>query len=637
MVRVGFILVSALVAGAAAEESEGSGSGAANASDLETSGMLPMLPMLDEDEELSSGEEEGSGDPHADCWDTALGHPDNRLSDTTLYSHCPEANPATWQEQDLGLDMHCGNDSATFFFDLSLYESVDWLKDVTVTVTREYGILKDLVKEVTDFSTKEVQLDSLCPGTDYFICLNFNPSLSERRNVFCQECSTAARAPAANPTDLMVMGIRELQLEWSPVEPECSGTQYDVLVDGEVEETLSGTQKWIIKDPGTYQIAVRAQNDEGPSTAELNTVTHVLQDLMPPSDVLVEYKVEDSQLIATISWKNSMTFSASDITLKGYYLNLDNQELGETTTLKPIDVDFEAHDMTIHNIEETSIEVNFTDTMDWNIEFSLQTFYSGDVSNRTETLAVFSKQMELKPPSHWISGYEYPEGGTTALKAFVKLSPETEFEFSGLETVVTIWAANGTILNTTRLGEATEFEQTLDADYGADALYSLSVTAGGKQGLQSEKQKLRNNVAFGYYYNFYILPYLVALVVVLILILLAIIYCICNGSCCRPLESPKKEKKGRKSPETKILLAPGDVNDNGCQGGGTADVKVPLLDSQTPTAFQRQKSATPDIEKVTTPLAMKKKFLFSKSRDSIINMTEPGWMWRHKNISSDMF
>ena len=100
----------------------------------------------------------------------------------------PGANPgsATWQEQDLNRDMHCGNDSATFFFDLSLYESVDWLKDVTVTVTREYGILKDLVKEVTDFSTKEVQLDSLCPGTDYFICLNFNPSLSERRNVFCQ-------------------------------------------------------------------------------------------------------------------------------------------------------------------------------------------------------------------------------------------------------------------------------------------------------------------------------------------------------------------------------------------------------------------------------------------------------------------
>ena len=111
------VLVSALVAVAAAEEVEGSSSGAANASEQETSGMLPMLPMLDEDEEVSPVEEEGSGDPHADCWDTELGHPAVRPSDTDIYSHCPEANPATWQERDLGLDINCGNSSATFFFD----------------------------------------------------------------------------------------------------------------------------------------------------------------------------------------------------------------------------------------------------------------------------------------------------------------------------------------------------------------------------------------------------------------------------------------------------------------------------------------------------------------------------------------
>ena len=45
---------------------------------------------------------------------------------------------------------------------------------MTVTMTWEYGILKDLVKEVTDFSTKEVQLDRLCQGTGHqgsFGCL----------------------------------------------------------------------------------------------------------------------------------------------------------------------------------------------------------------------------------------------------------------------------------------------------------------------------------------------------------------------------------------------------------------------------------------------------------------------------------
>ena len=130
--------------GAAADELEESGSGGANTSDLETSGILPMLPMLGEDKELSSGEEEGSGDQ--------VGSP-QQPSNTTLYSHFPDANPATGQEQDLNRDMHCGNDSDTFFCDLSLYESVDWFKDVTGTMTWEYGILKNLRKKVTDFST----------------------------------------------------------------------------------------------------------------------------------------------------------------------------------------------------------------------------------------------------------------------------------------------------------------------------------------------------------------------------------------------------------------------------------------------------------------------------------------------------
>lgn len=94
---------------AAAEELEGSCSGAANNSDLQTSGILPMLPMLDEDKELSSGKEEGSGDQ--------VGSP-QPPSNTTPYSLFPGANPgsATWQEQDLNRDMHCENDSATFFF-----------------------------------------------------------------------------------------------------------------------------------------------------------------------------------------------------------------------------------------------------------------------------------------------------------------------------------------------------------------------------------------------------------------------------------------------------------------------------------------------------------------------------------------
>jgi len=183
------------------------------------------------------------------------------------------------------------------------------------------------------------------------------------------------------------MGIRVLQVEWAAVEPECRGTRYEVLVDGRVEETLAGTQKWIIKEPGSYRVGVRARNAAGASTAELATITHVLLDLRRPAGVGVKYKVQDGQLVATIRWNNSMVFSPSDITLKGYYLNLDQ----EPTTKKTFDVDFEDHYAIIHNIDETSIDVNFNDTMGWNTEFSLQTFYSGDVSNRTRNRMLFRK------------------------------------------------------------------------------------------------------------------------------------------------------------------------------------------------------------------------------------------------------
>ena len=70
------------------------------------------------------------------------------------------------------------------------------------------------------------------------------------------------------------MGIRVLQVEWAAVESECRGTRYEVLVDGRVEETLAGTQKWIIKEPGSYRVAVRARNAAGASTAELVRQAH---------------------------------------------------------------------------------------------------------------------------------------------------------------------------------------------------------------------------------------------------------------------------------------------------------------------------------------------------------------------------
>ena len=197
--------------------------------------------------------------------------------------------------------------------------------------------------------------------------------------------------PPSNPGGLTVMGIRELQVEWEAAVPECPATSYELLVDGLVEEITTATAKWIIKEPGVYRVAVRARNGEGASKAELATVTHVLQDLVPPRGVRVGYRVGNGQLVAVIRWKNSMVFSPSDYTLKGYYLNLHNQELDKTTTTQT-DADFEDHYEIIPNIEETSIDVNFTARMGWETEFSLQTFYSGDTSSRTRSRLLFSRK-----------------------------------------------------------------------------------------------------------------------------------------------------------------------------------------------------------------------------------------------------
>lgn len=158
---------------------------------------------------------------------------------------------------------------------------------------------------------------------------------------------------------------------------------------------------------------------------------------------------------------------------------------------------------------------------------------------------------------------------------------------------------------------------------------------GGSSSSESLKVNLLNNISFGYLEGMYILPYVIAVVVLLILILIAILYCICRGTCCRPLDEPNEKKpknpKSPKTPEQTPLIT--DNTDNGF------DKKIPLSPNQgfdpiIPLKDGNGKQAgTPLTPK---PMSEKRRFLFSKSRDSVINMTEPGWMW-NKNITSDMF
>ena len=99
----------------------------------------------------------------------------------------------------------------------------------------------------------------------------------------------------------------------------------------------------------------------------------------------------------------------------------------------------EAHDKTL-SINDQSFEVAFTDTMDWTIEYSLQTFYGQDPSegidssDATDRAAVFSDQIVLSPPDACITKY-HAENDSTSVFAQVKLWPTTDFVFNGQQGV----------------------------------------------------------------------------------------------------------------------------------------------------------------------------------------------------------
>ena len=379
------------------------------------------------------------------------------------------------------------------------------------------------------------------------------------------------------------------------------------------------------RDPGTYSVAIRASNSAGISEAELFPVIHIVQELVPPVDVQVDYKMEGDVLVATVSWRNTMIFTEVDNTTKGYYLNLYNRP-SETSTIRT-----EAHDKTL-GIQDTSCDVRFTDRMDWTIEYSLQTFYGEDSSESTNRSAVFSDQMVLPPPSSWITHYK-EEGNRTNALIFTRHN--TDMDFDGLEFVLSIWGDNGTDLLEEINQNSTFFEIPLREDYEKNVQFSVRTSVGGSSSSESLKVNLLNNISFGYLEGMYILPYVIAVVVLLILILIAILYCICRGTCCRPLDEPNEKKpknpKSPKTPEQTPLIT--DNTDNGF------DRKIPLSPNQgfdpiIPLKDGNGKQAgTPLTPK---PMSEKRRFLFSKSRDSVINMTEPGWMW-NKNITSDMF
>ena len=135
-------------------------------------------------------EVDGSGMPEEDeCWDRDAFHPEVRFPDTTVWSHCPQKSPTTWREKDFDIGIECNDDGATFSFDLSKMNSVNWMEGVQADVMVKDGILITKTIHISNYETKnEERLDDFCPGTTYSVCLVFNHGTSESNTICKVSC-----------------------------------------------------------------------------------------------------------------------------------------------------------------------------------------------------------------------------------------------------------------------------------------------------------------------------------------------------------------------------------------------------------------------------------------------------------------
>ena len=79
---------------------------------------------------VGSGDYSDSGDGPScwtdDCWDLDTGHPNTRCVDCSEWTHCSQPTPDKWLEEDLCMDLQCGDSSATLSYDLSKMNEADW-------------------------------------------------------------------------------------------------------------------------------------------------------------------------------------------------------------------------------------------------------------------------------------------------------------------------------------------------------------------------------------------------------------------------------------------------------------------------------------------------------------------------------
>jgi len=384
-----------------------------------------------------------------DCWSPEC-HPDTRVSDSSLCSHCPQKDgPSSWrEEEDLGLHFQCQAESAKVFFNLSKFLDLNepWLNDSWVIDVSYESNEASSVERIEDLRSTEVELSGLCSGVNYYVCFNIVRDENEKAT-FCEDCNPRG-APSYNPSEITVDGgVTYVDVKWKPLELECPDTKYQILVDGNVEvSTETGIDQknishWnyriALLKPGLHNISVRTINTDGPSEGDLTSVTYETVPLSPPSVLGVEQKVVDGSLVAIITWEPTMNFESGDIMAKGYFLTLYN-----TSSMAEDDV-VDGYQILI-DIENTSYNLNLSEAGSWDTEFSLQTYLGEAFSEETARKTAFSGAIELNPPNNVNIDYEVVDGDLVAFLSWEYAQDSKLGEgFDGLKSLITLKDGEG--------------------------------------------------------------------------------------------------------------------------------------------------------------------------------------------------
>jgi len=247
----------------------------------------------------------------------------------------------------------------------------------------------------------------------------------------------------------------------------------------------------------------------GESRGEESDAVNIFSDihLDPPQDILVTHEVVDDNLIAVISWNQHNDFQD----IKGPPMKVkfwDDTERESLALIQEIEIPYGQYEYrTVLGDENIPLDT----------KFSLQTDFGVMTGSESGQVSLFSAS-QLSPPNITIiSNQSY---------SLVEWSHTLEVgQFSGLETIVTLWSVNNSIINKTVTTDTVLVFSTQYHHIPQDTLITIQSSVGQYHSNHTDTRPLFSPLALKQSQINRILL-IVGLTILLIIYILATIYCL---------------------------------------------------------------------------------------------------------------